>query len=62
VPLIAFSGGGLPTVGGFGNFQAGRFPQNEADILLFVQDGFTITRSSHTFKFGIYAEKDRINR
>jgi len=25
-----------------------------------VNDSFTITRSQHTFKFGIYAEKDRV--
>ncbi len=60
LPQVSFTGSGLQNTPTFGNFQAGRFPQQESDINFFVHNGFTITRNAHTFKFGIYAEKDRV--
>jgi len=61
LPLVSYTGAGLQNTPSFGNWQAGRYPQNEADLLLYFQDGFTITRRNHNFKMGIYAEKDRIS-
>lgn len=60
LPLVSFAGGGLQNTPSFGNWQAGRFPQLEADFLMYFQNGFTVTRNKHTFKFGVYGEKDRI--
>ena len=60
LPAVSYSGGGLQNTPSFGNYQAGRFPQQEADINFYVNNTFTIVRSKHTFKFGVYAEKDRL--
>ena len=60
LPQVSFTGAGLQNTPSFGNFQSGRFPQQEADFNYYVNDGFTITKSKHTFKFGVYAEHDRI--
>src|SRR5262245_21538704 len=60
LPAVSYSGGGLQNTPSYGNYQAGRFPQLEADINYYLNDSFTITRNKHTFKFGIYAEKDRV--
>src|SRR5918912_699096 len=60
LPAVSYSGGGLQNTPSFGNYQAGRFPQQEADINFYLNDNFTLIRGSHTFKFGMYAEKDRL--
>ncbi len=60
LPLVSFGGSALQNTPDFGNWQAGRFPQQEKDLLLYIQDGFTFTKNKHTFKAGVYAEKDRI--
>ena len=60
LPALSYTGGGLQNAPSFGNYQAGRFPQQEADINYYLNDSFTITRSKHTFKFGMYAERDRL--
>ena len=60
LPAVSYSGGGLQNTPSFGNYQAGRFPQQEADINYYVNEGLTITRNKHTFKIGVYAEKDRV--
>ena len=51
---------GISSAPQFGGWQWGRFPQQETDILLYVNDGLSIIRGSHAFKVGLYAERDRI--
>src|SRR4051794_15234220 len=58
LPQVSFTGAGLQNTPSFSNFQAGRFPQQEADFNYYFNDGYTITRGRHTFKLGIYAEHD----
>lgn len=60
LPQVSFTGSGLQNTPNFSNFQAGRFPQQEADINYYLNNNLTITRNAHTFKMGIYAEKDRL--
>ena len=60
LPQVSFTGAGLQNTPSFSNFQSGRFPQQEADFNYYVNDGFTITKAKHTFKFGVYGEHDRI--
>ena len=58
IPQVSF--GGVPSAPNFGSFNADRFPLFENDFNFNVGDGLTINRGRHTFKVGIYAEKDRI--
>ena len=58
IPQVSF--GGVPSAPNFGSFNADRFPLFENDFNFNIADGLTINRRNHTFKVGIYAEKDRI--
>ena len=60
LPQVSFTGSGLQNTPSFSNFQAGRFPQQEADFNFYLNNNLTITRGTHTFKMGVYAEKDRL--
>src|SRR6185369_14501004 len=67
LPLVTFAGGGLQNLPNFGNFGGGRYGYTdgangygtEADFTYYWQDNITINRGNHTFKGGIYFEKQR---
>lgn len=58
LPSISF-GSLLPNLPTLGTYGAGRYGANEADFVYYWQDNFTINKNSHTFKLGIYFEKQR---
>ena len=58
VPQASF--GGLQNSPNFGSFFATRFPQFEDDINWSIANNLTWIKRNHTFKFGIYAERDRV--
>jgi len=67
LPLVTFAGGGLQNLPNFGNFGGGRYGYTdgvngygtEADFTYYWQNNITINRGSHTYKAGIYFEKQR---
>ncbi len=58
IPQASF--GGVQNAPNFGSFFATRFPQFEDDIDWNIGNNLSWTKGSHNFKFGIYAERDRI--
>ncbi len=60
LPQVNFGGAGLQNLPNFGGWDAGRWPRQENDLLTYFTDGFSITKSRHLLKFGVYAERDRI--
>jgi hypothetical protein len=59
LPDATFTGA-ISNAPGFGGWQWGRFPQQELDIMFYFNEGLSIIRGSHTFKVGMYGERDRI--
>ena len=55
LPQASFTG--VSDSPSFGNWQAGRFPQEELDTFIYGTDGLTIVKGTHTFKVGAYWEK-----
>ncbi|MCU1325374.1 MAG: hypothetical protein JWN34_744 [Bryobacterales bacterium] len=58
VPQASF--GGVQNSPNFGSFFATRFPQFEDDINVNVANNLSWVKGHHNFKFGIYAERDRV--
>jgi len=58
IPQASF--GGVQNSPSFGSFFATRFPQVEDDIDWNIGNNLSWIKGSHNFKFGIYAERDRI--
>lgn len=58
IPRASF--GGISNAPNFGDFFAQRFPQFEDDINWSVANNLTYLRGKHTFKFGVYGERDRV--
>ena len=58
IPQASF--GGVQNSPSFGSFFATRFPQFEDDINWNIANNLSWVKGRHTFKVGIYAERDRI--
>ncbi len=58
IPQASF--GGVQNSPNFGSFFATRFPQFEDDINWNIGNNLSWNKGRHSFKFGIYAERDRI--
>ncbi len=58
IPQASF--GGVQNSPSFGSFFAARFPQFEDDVNWNIGNNLSWIKGSHSFKFGIYAERDRI--
>ena len=58
VPQASF--GGVQNAPNFGSFFATRFPQFEDDINWNIGNNLSWIKGRHNFKFGIYAERDRV--
>ena len=59
LPQASFSGS-ISDSPSFGNWQAGRFPQEELDTFVYGTDGLTIIKGTHAFKVGAYWERLRV--
>jgi hypothetical protein len=60
VPQMNFSGAGLQNLPSLTDYQWGRFPQQETDILYYFANNLTVTKGKHILKFGFYWERDRM--
>jgi hypothetical protein len=59
IPQATFTG--IPSPPDFGSFYSARFPQDkEQDTIWDIKDGLTINRNAHTFKVGIFFERNRV--